>query len=272
MRRLIVLAIVALLGVAPLRGLSVWAQETGDEAGIGVEIAQDAAPMEKLDEFLGTSGSLRSRLTTGHLVAFENSGEMHAYVPEIPESEFMAVYVNSGEFVLDVMPPTSYIVETDGDRPIRRMNFSDEGSGADAVTIYTLDESDTGELLNENGAPCTEFCTVPPPQVEGDEPFVKEDRRTAIQLLPGDWVIAPAGGICVWCLLNTYAESGMTGELYVYPLSDEDFSWATAAPSAYQGTSGEDSMATDLGTSGTTESLSNVAAWALFNPSSNCRG
>ena len=55
-----------------------------------------------------------------------------------------------------------------------------------------------------------------------------EDERTAIQLLPGDWILAPAGGLCVWCLLNTWAVPGTMGELFVYPLSAEEFSWAQA--------------------------------------------
>jgi hypothetical protein len=271
MRRLIVLAIVVLLGVAPLGGLSVWAQES-DEAWVGVEISENTAPMEQLDEFLGTSGSLRAQLTTGHRVTFENSGEMRAHIPEIDESEFMAVYVYSGEFVLDVMPPISFIVDTGDDRAIRTLNIKEEG----IVAHYTLNESESGQLQNEKGVLCTEMCTVPPPKK--DNQLVSEDERTAIQLLPGDWVLAPAGGICVWCLLNTYAVEGSTGELFVYPLSAEEFSWAkaqavdeTATPAA-QGTLGEDFMASDLGASSAAEPLSNVATWAFFNPAGNCRG
>ena len=276
MRRLLVLAIVVLLGVAPVGGLSVWAQGSYDEAWSGVEIFENAAPMEKLDEFLGNSGSLRARLTTGHRVTFENSGEMRAHIPEVPEAEFMAVYVNSGEFVLDIMPPTSFIVDTAEDRPIAKLKIEEEGIEAH----YTLDESNPEQLQNENGVTCTEMCTVPPPKEDGQ--LVPEDERTAIQLLSGDWVLAPAGGICVWCLLNAYREKGTTGELYVYPLSAKEFSWAqakvagaaaagTAATPTAQGTLGEDFMATDLGASSRAEPLSNVAAWAFFNPAPNCR-
>jgi hypothetical protein len=272
MRRFIIFAIVALLGFAPLGGLSVWAQGSYDEAWVGVEISENSAPMEKLDEFLGTSGSLRARLKTGHRVTFENSGEMHAHIPEVPQAEFMAVYVNSGEFVLDVMPPTSYIVDTGDDRPIATLKIEEEDND---VAHYTLDESSAGLLRNEKSQPCTEMCTVPAPKA--DRQLGPEDERTAIQLLPGDWIIAPAGGICVWCLLNTYAVKGTTGELFVYPLSAEEFSWAqakaggaTATPTA-QGALGEDFMATDLGNSSSDEPLSNVAAWAFFNPAPNCR-
>ena len=132
----------------------------------------------------------------------------------------MAVYVSSGEFILDVMPPTSYIVDTADDRPIAMLKAVDLD---DDTTHYTLDESNPPLLQNENGGTCTELCTVPPPQAGGE--LATQDERTAIQLLTGDWIVAPAGGICVWCLLNAYAESGTTGELYVFPLPDGEFSW-----------------------------------------------
>ena len=273
MRSLLVIVTVVLLAFAPLGGLTVWAQggDEVDEAFMGVEVVENAAPMEQLDEFLGTSGSLREQLKTGHRVTFENSGEMRAHIPEIEESEFMAVYVYSGEFVLDIMPPISYIVDTADDRAIRTLNIKEEG----IVAHYTLNESEGGQLENEKGAPCTQMCTVPAPKKGGQ--LVPEDERTAIQLLPGDWVLAPAGGICVWCLLNAYEETGTTGELYVYPLTDEEFSWAkaqvtgAAATPALQGTLGEESTVTDLGAPSTAEPLSNIAAWAFFNPAPNCR-
>jgi hypothetical protein len=258
MRRLIIFATVALLGATPLGLVSAWAQGSAIELSPGVTISEDEGLLEKLNEFLGESGSLRAQLTKGYLVKFQNSedpGDIRAHIPELEKAEFMAVYVNSGEFVLDIMPPTSYIVDTAGERPITRINAVD----VDGDTHYTLDESNTRELLNEKGEPCIQLCTVPPPRVAGEVSPVKEDRRTAIQLLTGDWVLAPAGGICVWCLLNAYAESGTMGELYVFPLPDGEFSWAnglsTEATPEVQGTLGEDFMATDLGASGTTEPL-----------------
>jgi hypothetical protein len=273
-RRLIIFATVALLGVTPLGVVSVWAQGDVIEPWPGVKITEDEALLVKLNEFLGESGDLRAQLTTGYLVSFENSGDpydIRAHIPELEAAEFMAVYVSSGEFVLDVMPPTSFIVETVDDRPIAMLNAEDVGDD----THYTLDQPTAPELLNENGESCTELCTVPPRRIAGEESSLKEDRRTAIQLLTGDWVLAPAGGICVWCLLNAYHESGTTGELYVFPLPDGEFSWAQGpsaeATPALQGTLGEDSMVTDLGDSGTTGTLSNVAAWAFFNPAGNCR-
>ena len=274
MRSLFTLVIVALIGLTPLAATSAFARSQGwtDEAFVGVTIEEGGAPMEPLDDYLGTSGSLRERIPVGNLVTFENSGEQRAHVPEVPEAPFMAIYVEQGEFVLDVMAPTSLIVDPADDREFPLAVF--EIAGDDQVAEYTLaNPSDPRVLRNENGDPCTEMCTVPAPKTE-DGRLVEEDMRTAVQVLPGDWIIAPAGALCVWCLLNEYAETGNTGKLFVYPLSDGTFAWSEAkslAPNAYQG--GADPLvgAPDLGDTVDAEPLTNVMAWA-FNPAPNCRG
>jgi hypothetical protein len=284
MRSLLVAITVVLLAVAPLGSLTVWAQETDgfvDEAWLGVTIDVSAAPMAQLDEFLGTSGSLRERIKEGHRVTFDNSVKnpneksdekseaFHAHIPEVPDAEFMAVYVSQGEFVLDVMPPTSFIVDPAGNRTISLL----ENTGDPNEAYYSLNEGTSESLLNEKGAPCTEMCTVPPPRVDGQ--VARQDERTAIQLLPGDWILAPAGGLCVWCLLNTWAVPGTMGELFVYPLSAADFSWTRAETafmkSAIQATPATEDVAANQSASVTSEPLSNVAAWAFFNPAPNCR-
>ena len=58
MRRLIFLAIVALLGVAPLGGLSVWAQGGPDEAWNNVARPTAGAPLEMLDGLQSNSDDL----------------------------------------------------------------------------------------------------------------------------------------------------------------------------------------------------------------------
>lgn len=269
MRSLLVIITVVLLGVAPLGGLTVLAQDSGDEAWMGVTISENAAPMGELDAYLGTTGSLRARMKQGHRVTFENSGEMHAHIPEVPEAGFMAVYVNAGEFVLDVMTPTSFIVDPAGGRTLSRLTITGDAN----VAYYSLNEASPEAVMNEDDQPCTEMCTVPPPRANGQ--LVSEDERTAVQLLPGDWILAPAGGLCVWCLLNTYAVEGTTGELFVYPLSDEEFAWAQAASAAatpsVQGSSATGAIAVIQDDAATSEPLSNSLAWAFFNPAPNCR-
>jgi hypothetical protein len=63
--------------------------------------------------------------------------------------------------------------------------------------------------------------------------------------------------------------------LFVYPLSAADFSWTQAEKafmkSAFQGTPATEDVAADQSASVTGEPMSNVAAWAFFNPAPNCR-
>ena len=277
MRRLLIFVTVALVGFAPLAGTSVFArgQEWTDEAFIGVTIEEGGASMEPLDAFLGTTGSVRERIPAGNLVTFKNSGEQRAHVPEVPEAPFMAVYVAEGEFVLDVMAPTSFIVDPGDERPSgdqRVVVFDVAITGDNEVAEYTMDPENPNYLRDEMGNECTEMCTVPAPRAD-DATVVEEDKRTAVQLLRSDWVIAPAGGLCVWCLLNAYAEGGDTGQLFVYPLSDEPFAWSvakSATPSADQGGAAPLLLVSDDGVDAA-EPLTNAMAWA-FNPAPNCRG
>lgn len=285
MRDLFILITVALLGIAPLGGRSVLAQEAEDEAWSNVARPTSGAQLEWLDELqasLTTFGaqeqagdvqSIRDRLVqeeprTGYVVTFQ---EQFAHIPEIPEAELMAVYVRSGEFVLDNMGPEPFTVVPGGGRTVAEMNIT----GDDQEAHYTLDEAQARYLQNENGAPCTDVCVVTPQTNTESTP------RIALQLLEGDWALFPGQELCVWCLLNSYAKAGeTTGILYVYPLlaagvTAEDFSWIRNwdedPKPEYLGISASAITAPALDGSGTTESLSGVMAWAFFNPAPNCR-
>jgi hypothetical protein len=114
-------------------------------------------------------------------------------------------------------------------------------------------------VLDEKGYDCTSLCTVLP--------------GVAIQVTDGDRIIAPAGAICIWCLLNQNEHTTESqGELYVFPLLDdgEIFSWSQydlgSAAAVEQGASTEPKGAA------TPEQLTGAAPWALFNPSTNCKG
>jgi hypothetical protein len=94
--------------------------------------------------------------------------------------------------------------------------------------------------------------------------------------LEDDWIIVEEGEICVWCLLNHYANSGQsTGILYVYPEQVSDtFSWVAS----WNGYFGTESAATpsasrtsDQAVADPLEPLTGAMAWALFNPATNCR-
>src|SRR5215213_236431 len=132
MRRLVILAIVALVGFAPLCIRSVaaqaWVGYQDYEAWQGVKV-QDPVfrdpdvpneAFERLAEFLGAPpkdadpGSMSSRLDRVYQVDFNNytvNPEQLAVIPEVQGAEFMVVIVASGEFVLDVKGPGSFLVD-----------------------------------------------------------------------------------------------------------------------------------------------------------------
>src|SRR5947208_780493 len=130
MRRFLVLALVGLLGIAPLSVRSVWAQGEPDEAWANVARPTVGAPLEQLDDLRGlleqfgspsqrqTESNIRDRLVkeppqTGYVVTFLDN---YAHVPEIPTAEQMAIFIRSGEFVLDNSGPAAFTVVPAGHR------------------------------------------------------------------------------------------------------------------------------------------------------------
>jgi hypothetical protein len=278
MRRLIILAIVALLVLSPLGVRSVSAQE--DYAWQGVTVGAplssltegSAEPFQLLADFLGDPkkseaagpASVGARLDEAYPVAFENPTDtILAYIPEVQGVEFMVVIVDSGEFVLDVKGPGSYLVD-----PVANPEL--ESSDVEKIRIMHADitYTETGSevrytptdqfVLDEKGQDCTSLCTVLP--------------GVAVQVTDGDRIIAPAGAICIWCLLNQSEHKGESqGQLYVFPLLDdgEIFSWSPYA--AGSAAAAEQGAAAEPNGDATPEQLSSAAPWALFNPASSCR-
>jgi len=275
MQRLFILITVALLGVAPLGGLSIAAQEVADEDWVNVARPTLGAPISELELLLETLQSieaeqqegppapiddvnmileeLEGRDQTGYVVSFL---QRQAHIPEIDTSELMAVQVRSGEFVLDNMGPSPFIVVPGGeDDTITIMDLEDDG----VEVVYALN----GDIS------CPGLCEITPPVTDGEP-------RIALQMLEGDWIIAPAAELCVWCLLNRNANADQTvGMLYVYPLlTDDEFAWIDSWDTfemAYQGAPATLEVAVGQPDIATTAPLANVMTWA-FNPSSNCRG
>ena len=169
------------------------------------------APLELLDEFqarLANFGDeeqasevqdIRDWLAqeeqpAGYVVTFE---EKLAHIPEIPEAELMAVYIHSGEFVLDNMGPDPFTVVPGGDDgTVSTMKVEIEGKNE--VADYTLTEDEPVGALD--GQPCPEVCVIDP------ESNTQSNSRIALQLLKDDRVLLPAGELCIWCLLNQNAE------------------------------------------------------------------
>jgi hypothetical protein len=263
MRRLVTLVTAMLLSVAPLGGLTVLAQDSDKdwdwswEGVTGPETPQnESAAFDQLNALGGATGTLFSDLKV-YEVGFTNPDDNRsAYIPEIIGAEFMAVIVDSGEFVLDVKGPGSFLIEP-----------APDAGGEDNIEIMkpqippdglSISYEATGHyILDEKGNICTTRCTVLP--------------GFAVRVSADDGIIAPAGAICVWCLLHQNDADGVSeGTLLVFPLlrNGAEFSWVTyheGSASAAQATPTVDRSGADMGD----ESLT-VMAWA-FNPGAGCR-
>lgn len=279
MRRLIIFAIIALLGFAPLVVRSVSAQAGEDsEAWQGVTVGETVplntmAPdpaFQLLTDFLGepqekqikgTAPSLSSRLDDLYPVAFENPAgtEQRAFIPEVQGAEFMVVIVESGEFVIDIKGPGSFLVDPVVDEELKSSDVDKIRIMHAAILGSEVHYTPTEQfVLDQKGQDCTSLCTVLP--------------GVAIQVTDGDRIIAPAGAICIWCLLNQNEHAGESqGQLYVFPLlgSGDTFSWAQYGGGSAMAAAQE--ATPEMKGDTTPEQMTGASAWAFFNPAGNCR-
>jgi hypothetical protein len=251
MRRLVVLIIIALLGIAPIGivGRSASAQgsstPTSEDCKLpynpevpwsGVcrpirEDATDAAPFQPY------AVEFKAEFAATEVIG--NGTEDQAQATEVigngtedqAQAEFMVVHVKAGNFVLDLDRGSQPVVVSTSQNQI------DTRTPWDEVTPYAT----TAGPLMFNGAVCTLGCPVSP-----GEPVL---------LVPGDVAIAEKGALCLYCLLH-----GNTGLLEVFVLlpqgsGPEDFTWIRdwdnfGAPPATPSASTEPA----------------VMAWAFLNP------
>jgi hypothetical protein len=276
MRRLFIIAAVALLGFAPLGGFFVSAQDSADPSawnGVSApEAVEDPAPLE---EFLvGTAldapnvsqqRSISTRLPRGYRIDFQFDSSATDYRPQVPEiegAEFMVVIVESGSFVLNILPSSpAFIVDPPEGTTISYMDVS--GEWADPPNEgFTYEESNR-RVPDENGEDCTDLCTVHAPPA-GLAPSA--ENAVAVLLEEDFRVEALAGNFCLWCLIK-----GQEGSLLVYPYTKDgrEFSWVRSynATPRLVSPEGVELLQGDPALADTTVGR---IAWA-FNPGSSCK-
>ena len=181
-------------------------------------------------------------------------------VPEIEDAEFMVVIVESGSFVLNILPSSpAFVVDPPEGSTISYMDVT--GEWADPPKEgFTYEESNR-LVLDENGEPCTDLCTVHPPPRGLDPP--QKTRSPSRSKRVSRWKLA--GNFCLWCLIK-----GQEGSLLVYPYMKDgrEFSWV----SSYNATRLASPEAVEFLQADPTISDTTVGriAWA-FNPGSSCK-
>jgi hypothetical protein len=239
------------------------------EAAIPLNTMSPDPAFQLLADFLGEpqenqmtgTRSLTARLDDAYPVTFDNSAgpDQRAFIPEVQGAEFMVVIVDSGEFVIDVKGPGSFLVDPVVDRELKSSDVDKIRIMHAAILGNEVHYNPTEQfVLDEKGQECTSLCTVLP--------------GVAIQVTDGDRIIAPAGAICIWCLINQNEHAGETqGQLYVFPLLDPDegFSWADYGGGSAMAAPQE--ATPEMNGDATPEQLTEASAWAFFNPAGNCR-
>jgi hypothetical protein len=277
MRRLFILVIVVLISFSPLGGFLASGQEQESAYWNGVsapEAVEDPVPLEEFlvgvplgDQGISRERSIGTRLPRGYRIDFRfdpNATDFRPQVPEIEDAEFMVVIVESGSFVLNILPESpAFVVDPPEGTTISYMKVSGEW-GDPPAPGFTYEESDE-VVLDENGEPCTDLCTVQPPP-PGVPPSA--DNAVAVLLEEGFRVEALGGNFCLWCLIK-----GDEGSLLVYPYTKDgrEFSWVRSYNASRRQESPEGLEYLQVqGDPVSTDSAPVRMAWA-YNPGSGCK-
>jgi hypothetical protein len=286
MRRLFILVIVALISISPLGGFLASGQEPEPAYWNGVSLSEEPVDPGPLEEFLvgvplgdpdsDRMRSIGTRLPDGFRFDFQFDPNAQTYRPQVPEiedaesrktAEFMVVIVDSGDFVLTILPSSpAFIVDPPEDTTISYMDVT--GEWADPPNPgFTYAESNR-VVLDENGQECMNLCTVSNPATELPP---SAENVVAVQLKEGSRVQALAGNFCLWCLINGQANSlgQEEGSLLVYPYTenDQEFSWVRSYEEAQLAS--PEGVEFIQGDPASFEAAPVGMAWA-FNPPSGC--
>lgn len=277
MQRLFILGIVAVLSFSPLGGFFASGQEP-DPYWNGVSAPEVIEGTVPLEEFLvgvpletpidSRNRSVSTRLPQGYRINFETlDPDNRPQIPELPNTEYMVVIVESGQFVLNVLSSPAFVVDPPEGQSIRYM-FAE----GDFEVSFAYTASDH-VVLDENNQPCTDLCTVLPPTEFPPAPYPPSESASppdgpsarAVLLEEGYRVEGLAKNFCIWCLVN----SG-TGSLLVYPSvkPGQEFSWLSAYNEAHGLVSPEGAEFVQ-GDPGSSDTEPVRMSW-MFNPGGRC--
>ena len=260
MRRLVVLAIVSLLGIAPIGivGRSASAQEStpqlagcsqgGSLIGYPEGDSRSLPWMEVCKPIHNAEDATNTAPYQPYTVEFTALYSATEVIGDGTEdqrtAEFMIVRVTEGSFAIDLETDE----ETDEQGNVQQVVVSTAQDHIETLNPYENAPphyTPNGASLMFNGEVCTRGCPVDP--------------AVPVLLVPGDIAVAEKGALCLYCLLN-----GSTGLLEVFVLLDpgvdpQEFTWIDSWDAA------KDAWDAETATpSASTEPV--VMAWAFFNP------
>jgi hypothetical protein len=182
MRRLMLLVLVIALGSGSLAALPAGALNGESDFGdlsTTEQFEGVAAPRPQI----GTKTPFQDAILQPYEVFF---GEQYARIDNEEsesgfETEFMVIEVKAGIFALRVGDEGTFVVDPAGESPIQFVELQpDEQAPPYVVPLQQYVRDEAGNI-------CTNMCALP--------------LEMAVQVKPGDIIIAHAGSYCLWCLL-----------------------------------------------------------------------
>jgi hypothetical protein len=267
MRRRFILAILIALAFSPVHIFPTTAQERDSDYGrpsSAVQFEGVARPRVQR----GTQTPSEGPMVQPYEVYF---AEEYARIENLAgdgtpefETEFMVVEVKQGIFALEVGDSGTFIVDPAGEAPIQIVDLPSSPPYVVPLPNY---------IRNAAGNICTNMCALP--------------LNTAVQVKPGDIVIAQANALCLWCLLHgtrsevtTATESGRqaTATPPVGYVAESDSGLLLVSvqlanvddPDSFSWVQAWESAASSAATPSASGELSSAIAWAFFNPPSGC--
>ncbi len=269
MRRRLMLAILIAVAIAPVAFFPAAAQDKESDFGRPSSAEQfEGVTRPRVQN--GTQTPQRGPVLQPYEVYF---AEQYARLENLSrddnsptfETEFMVVEVKQGIFALQVGEKGTFIVDPAGEAPIQFVDLPSTQEPPYVVPQHRYVRDAAGNI-------CTNMCALP--------------LNRAIQVKPGDIVIAQGDALCLWCLLHgtrseleteTAASDQGAATSARTPMPEADSGLLLVSvqleniddPESFSWVRAWDSTSSVAATPNSNRELTSAMTWA-FNPPSGC--
>jgi hypothetical protein len=212
-------------------------------AQIGAETPLDGAVLQPYEVYFGQQ-----------FARLENLDNLENDQTPTFETELMVIEVKQGIFALEVGANGDFIVDPVGETPIQFVELLSSEPYAEPYVVPVAKY-----VRNAAGNICTNMCALP--------------LNNAVQVKPGDVIIAQAGSYCLWCLLQGSGTELDQASGDVGPKPDSGLllvSVRLVEPGEASNFSWIEAWTQDGGLATPTVSTSPVTMSWAFNPPSGC--